>query len=1415
MKSIGICLGASSVSIVKVSKEESAAIEKSVVKAHEGNPKKILKEELSKLDVKEVDSIVVTGRKFRKFVNLSSITEPEAVEIAFDFVNKNYEKYNAVVSVGGETFMVYVMDGDGKISSVHTGNKCASGTGEFFLQQIRRMDLSADEAIELAKDSKPYKVSGRCSVFCKSDCTHALNKGKPKGSVAAGLCEMMAKKVSELLAKVDKKRIMLIGGSSQNTVMVDFLRKEIPGIVVPEEATYFEALGAALWGLDNKTKIYSGDLFLEGSSSFDFLPKLKDFENMVEFKDLKTGTPAEGDECIMGLDVGSTTTKAVLLRTKDNAIIADIYLRTMGDPVKASKECYKELFEQLKGTNVKIVGLGVTGSGRQIAGLHSLTKGIVNEIIAHATAAVYFDKDVDTIFEIGGQDAKYTYITNGVASDYAMNEACSAGTGSFLEESAKESLGIDFERIAESALKGDKPPNFNDQCAAFISSDIKNAGQEGITKENIIAGLVYSICMNYVNRVKGARPVGKKVFMQGGVCYNRSVPIAMAGLIGKKIVVPPMPGLMGAFGVALVIKHKLKLGLIEEQEFELEELSNRSVEYGKSFVCMGGEEKCDRRCEINMIKVKDKFYPFGGACNKYYNLRLDINFNNKNLDLVDLRQRLVFEKYCSKNNNWQASKTIGINRSFVMNTLYPLFYNFFSNMGFDVVLSSEVTQEGVDRKGAAFCYPAEISHGLFEDLLNQNPDYIFLPLIIELNVGNVNNYSKTCPFVQGEPFYLRTAFKDRLGGKKILSPVLNFSRGYLDQEKVFVELGTKLGLSSGDSAKAFRKAVGVQESFTKECKEIGKKAIAELENSPEKFAMVLFGRPYNAFAFEGNMGIPHKFASRGMVVIPYDFLPYDEEVCDNGMYWAMGQMILKAALFVKRHKQLFGTFITNFSCGPDSFVVGYFRELMGVKPSLTLELDSHTADAGVNTRIEAFIDIIKSYRELDKKREISDKEEDFKISEIIYVKGKPYVVDADGGKVSLTDPRVKVYLPSMDELGSAALASAFKRLGINAEALPSSDMDILKIGRGNSTCKECLPLQLTVGGILKKIEERKEGEIIVYFMPTSSGPCRFGQYNVFIKNVLKKNKIKNVALLSLSDEDSYGGFGTKFTISAWKAMITSDVMDDILNALKALAVDKKQALELFYYEWVKILKCIEDSGNLYKQLEETVKTLKAIELNKSLEDAKFVALIGEIYVRRDQLSRRGLVEMLAERGFVVKVAHISEWIYYINYITKKSIGVSGLSLKKKMAIVLREFFQEKFENKIKSILEKSGLYRFEKEDIEKTVEHGSKFINRNFTGEALLTVGLALREILHSVHGVISIGPFGCMPSRVAEAILTEEMNIEGKKKAAGYSVDIGIKNLPFLAIETDGNIFPQLIEARLETFCLQAERVWERMKKR
>jgi len=1424
MEVLGVCLGASTLSMVRLrrSAEDVEVLSASTV-THEGNPRKTLIECLEQIpDVRELP-LAVTGRKFRHFVRLTTLSEPEAVERAVEHLRRERDSHHRiVVSAGGETFLVYHLDEEGKIQGIQTGNKCASGTGEFFLQQIGRMNLDLDDVALLGISEHPHKVSGRCSVFCKSDCTHALNKGIPKGQVVAGLAQMMAGKVVELLRKLPKKSVMLVGGSSRNRTMIHYLSREIEDLFIPEEAPYFEALGAALWALDNPTLPYTGpaEVFQKKGTAFGYLRPLSEFRRMVHFKERPRGTPQAGDVTILGLDVGSTTTKGVIMRCRDKAILAADYLRTDGDPVGASRRVYRSLSDQIAAP-IEIIGLGVTGSGRQIAALHAMTDGVINEIIAHAAAAVHFDPEVDTIFEIGGQDAKYTYITNSVPSDYAMNEACSAGTGSFLEESAKESLGVKVTEIGDVAYTAGNPPNFNDQCAAFIGSDIKNAAQEGIPVNDIVAGLVYSICMNYSNRVKGNRPVGKKVFMQGGVCYNAAIPAAMAALTGKEIVVPPEPGLMGAFGVALEVERRIQLGLLDESRFDLDRLADRKVVYKDPFICGGGKEKCDLRCEIARIELEGKTYPFGGACNRYVNLIRHLEFDKGALDLVAYRNRAVFRDLAAEDPS-DPRPVIGMNRSFLVNTYFPFFNAFFKELGYRLALPDHVDPVGVDQQAAAFCFPVEIAHGFMLDLLKKNVDVLFLPHIRGVPTDEANANTCTCVFVQGEPFYLASTFEG-VRSKKLLTPYLDLSRGFEPKIREFVEVASELGASQEKGQGAFAAGMEAQQAFRNEIRERGRTLLRELEEDPDSVAVVLFGRPYNAFVPEAHKGIPAKFASRGYRIVPFDMLPFEDQPMDDEptMYWSMGRIILKASRLVKEHPQLFGTYISNFSCGPDSFVVGYFRDEMGKKPSLTLELDSHTADAGLETRIEAFLDIVRHYRELETRKEIHAVKKDFRAAVAAVVDGKPVLVTADGRKLPLNDPNVRIVIPAMGRFAHEALVRTFQKVGIRAHGLPPADEEVLKIGRGNSTCKECLPLQTTVGSMLKYLwHDRPAGEVTAYFMPGAGGPCRFGQYNVFSRRLIERYRIKDAAVLTLNAGNGYMGLGDRFTLPAWRSIVIGDVMYEIWSTLMAAAQDRGSAFDVFSREWEALVDVVHKPWRwIRKQIVKTAAELSRIPLRMRYDEIPKISLVGEIYVRNDPISLQRLVEKMADKGFIVRTSQTSEWIKYVDWLIKNRIEGD----KPDIPFWIRYFVKRHFDHKIRNLFAPSGLFFHETLNIQDLITAGEKFISPMLTGEAILTVGAALHEILHPACGIISIGPFGCMPTRVAESILSEQFTAGEKlsllRQTNGHDAGTAAsllkrhdEKLPYLAIETDGNAFPQIIEARLEAFALQARRLHERM---
>src|SRR6056297_1866337 len=1417
MASIGICMGASNIKVVKTSRNsKKLKINQYLTSPHEDNAKETLEDVLREFNIDEKHEYAVTGRKFKDFVNLPSLSEPEATELAYHQLRDKYGEVEAIVSAGGETFMAYELDDQGKIADVHSGNKCASGTGEFFLQQIKRMDLSLEEALEIAKTDNPYHVSGRCSVFCKSDCTHALNKGEDKGRIVAGLCSTMADKIMELLSNFHPESVMVVGGTSQNHVMIEYLKKRVNKVIVPEEAEYFEALGASLWSEKYGVSLNQSNLYDKEKSSFDFLPALKEYKDKVTFYDMQRDEVNDGDRCILGIDVGSTTTKAVLMRKKDDALLASIYLRTSGDPVDAARKCYSSLLDKVGDKNITIVGLGVTGSGRQIVGLHALTGSIHNEIMAHAKAAVFFDEEVDTIFEIGGQDAKYTYIVNQVPTDYAMNEACSAGTGSFLEEAAHESFNIEMTEIEEIAFKGEAPPNFNDQCSAFISSDIKSAIQEGISIEDICAGLVYSICLNYTNRVKGNRAVGEKVFMQGGVCYNKAVPIAMAALTDKEIIVPPEPGLMGAYGEALMVKQSLNLNLSEEKNFSLKELAEREINYLNSFICQGGKENCDRQCEINVMEIEGEKYPFGGACNKYVNLSHDVQYDIGKLNLISTREQMVFDEYFAKPEKKEQKGRVGLNRSLTVSSLLPLYSKFFAELGYEVILPDEVKEEGVQQETAAFCHPVELSHGYMYDLLKNNDyDYIFLPHVRGLYVENGADESMLCPMAQAEPYYLSSVWPE-LKEDNVFSPVLDFKEGLYSAQLEFIDIGKKLGFSKNEAKRAYQKAVANQNNFEKELKEIGQNVLDYLKNSPDEKAIVLFGRPYNAFVSEANLGIPHKFASRGELILSYDMLPLKEEKVSDKMYWSMGQNIMKAAKFIKDNSSLFGAYITNFSCGPDSFLINYFRDENGSKPSLTLELDSHTADAGLNTRIEAFLDVVDSYRKLKRDQNIQEeKTKDFQKAKIVYG-DQVEVIDSYNRSYFLDDERVKVLIPSMGGKSSRAFTASFNYCNIKAEVCPPPGKEELKIGRANSTSKECLPLQLTLGSLLKYLKERKnDDEILVYFMPEASGPCRFGQYNVLMNNIIEEKEIEDVALLTLTANNSYAGMGQKFTLRGWQSIIISDVLDDIYSTVITLAANKNRALKIYQKSTDKIFKDIEEASwfDLKQTLKDEAAKLAKIELKEDYEKAKKVALTGEIYVRSDEFSRRYLVEKLAEKQIITKVAPSNEWLYYVDYLFDEGISNSEVGFLKIIKNKLKSFVQRRIDITIKKILSESGLCEYKVTNIDEIVQSTEGIMSPKLTGEAILTIGGTVDEIVDDVDGVIIIGPFGCMPHRVAESILNSSLEKQKFKVAEDEKTKKVIEkfsSLPFLAIEVDGSIFTQVIEARLESFSLQVERINE-----
>ena len=841
--------------------------------------------------------------------------------------------------------------------------------------------------------------------------------------------------------------------------------------------------------------------------------------------------------------------------------------------------------------------------------------------------------------------------------------------------------------------------------------------------------------------------------------------------------------------------------------------------YGKSFTCKGGKEQCDRRCTISVVGIEGRKYPFGGACNRYYNLRHDVHYDVEALDLVRLRQRLVYETYGVPPARGRGGRRprVGLNRSLLVNSFYPLYSNFFNQLGFDPVLPDAPSQEGIDQRGAPFCYPVELAHGFFETLLNSDPplEFIFLPHLkaVPNQDPQTSLQSQVCPLVQGESFYLRTAFKERLGrlaGTRLLTPLLNMSAGLEAAEAPLVAAAAEMGVPRRRAREAFAFALRRQLDCFAEMKAAGRRALAEIEADPERFGVVILSRPYNGFADEAHMGIPHKFASRGVTVIPMDFLDVDADRSKRHMYWGMGKLLMKAARVVQTHPQLFGTYVTNFSCGPDSFLIGYFRDIMGRKPSLTLELDSHTADAGLETRVEAFLDIVRAYRRLMARRLIPAAGSGFRPARTVLDAAGARVMTSSGETLPMADPRVTVLIPSMGRLGTEAFVSIVKGYGLHATAGTENDESILKIGRANTSCKECLPLILTTGTLLSYVRNGKRpDEVVVYFMPTGSGPCRFGQYAIFMEDLIRRMQIPNVAFLALSSDNSYTGMDKDFQRHAWWAVVVSDTMEDIRSMLLADAVDPRAPWAFSRRSGVGSrphgvgrLRPAEVAARPLRRPVEAhpAPTPAGRGAHRQLDGRDLRAPRCAVPPLPDRASgRKGVRDALRARCRVGALLQLPRGSW---------LQPGPMTAPQKFKLRLRNFFQGRYERQIKSILAASGLVRAGGLDVGAIIENARPHLSLDLTGEAVLTVGGSLSEILRHACGVISIGPFGCMPNRLSEAILSETMTAQDKlatdpDNPTLRTVLTDIDDLPFLAIETDGSPFPQVITAKLEpSFC-------------
>jgi len=1409
MHSLGINIGSSN---VKATLLEGDRIVWSAVEPHDGHFPLTLKNILSTRKLPSGVPTLATGTEGRHLLNVNSAIEPLCIEAA---LQKFSRPMDALVSLGGEDLVVYTLDQNKKIITRFSGNKCASGTGEFFKQQLMRMNMKLGDINRISHECRALKLSSRCSVFMKSDCTHRLNKGEAQtGDIVLSLSDVMAIKVIEFLkkARIEKGQALLVGGVTQNQHILRFLRERLPDLdfFVPEQAPFFEAYGAALMARTSGSALPELNLLIKDSAiHFKRFKSLKTALGQVTYLPSQKGKVIKEREYILGVDGGSTTTKAALIDFETQKIAASYYGRTHGDPVSALKNCLREIKKQIRediGDEPITISLAsTTGSSREILGVFLETPAVYNEIIAHAVGTSFYRDNIDTIFEIGGQDAKYVSLKNKVPIDYAMNEACSAGTGSFLEESAQGDLNIsEASQIGDIALSAEAPLKFGEHCSAFINSDIRNAVQQGASREDITAGIITSVVSNYLNRVVGNRTIGNHIVLQGGVAKNKAIPPAFAMLLGKDILVPPDPELMGCFGVGLLARQKSADGFLDKTSYDLDKILNTSLVHEKEFQC----KTCDNYCPIRILQVNGHKYSFGGRCNKYANLRKKKAMpGGEGIDYIQKRNDLLFQECAPDPATWVKKRdgVVGIPRCFSIYTLWPLYSWFFHTMGIETLVSSEILPEGTARVESSYCFPAEIAHGAVQDLLNRKTDYLFLPHFRDMESYEKDAPANFCPITQSLPYYIKKAFPE-IPDEKYLTPVISFMYGLEKAAEPFISLGKALGFPEEEAKNAFLIAHEKQIACFGKFAELGKQALEEARLA-RKPVIAILGRPYNSFTTDANMGIPRKYTSRGYSVIPYDILPFTQENIYPNMYWYYGQQDMKAGRLLKNEDNIFITYISNFSCAPDSFMLHYLKWMMGIKPFLILELDSHTADAGVDTRIEAFLDIIEGYR--SKLTDIGEERYDNGLrfvnqpGEDIHIRN-----ERTGEKIPIkNNPRVKLLLSSMGRLSAELVGATIRGLGIHAEAMPVPDIYTLQMARNHASGKECLPSHLVLGSCLKYLssDHYRKDEIYLLFVPTTTGPCRTGQYFVFYDNLFKDLRLENVLVFTLEANNSYNELGSEFSKYAWWATIIGDYMKDVETSLRTCAENPTKALAVYDQTWQKMIRVAEkDITQVLPVLEEIAQTIAEIPLARKMADCPKVLIVGEIYVRRDDFAVDELINQFSTHGIISKISNVSEWLYYCDF-------VRHYELKKKLYLApfhrrpfTREFreildwkieqaYKKNVEKKVRDALSKTGLVPETPCDMQTIMDNTEKhFVSHELYSEISISSGAAATAMMDGYSGIVNISPFACLIGRVIEGLFTPWARE---------------RNYPAISIEIDGNLLPPNVLSKLDIFMLNVKR--------
>lgn len=1174
-------------------------------------------------------------------------------------VKHSHPNISAILNVGGEKFGLIRFTADGSYAGHKTNTSCAAGTGSFLDQQAARLNL--DGIIELSRiayknTGHTPKIASRCAVFAKTDLIHAQQEGFLLSEISDGLCQGLAKNIVDALfdEALPGGPILFCGGVAKNKAVKRHIQKLIGiDLTTDPNGQVMEAVGAAFHFIDdiaNRTrtmrnraktpdvppastinistskpvaerleytpeprKYHHPPLSLalsdfpdfQSHRRYEYQPASDPKAGCVEvdvYKKMKQGMLAA---VYVGIDIGSTSTKLVLM-DKTKAVLSGFYTRTAGRPVSAVCALFEavEQFAEAENIRIRVVGTGTTGSGRKFVGRLIKADLIVDEITAHAKAAFRLNPEVDTIIEIGGQDAKFTTLNKGDVTFSIMNAVCAAGTGSFIEEQAKK-LRCNLAEYAKRAMHV-RAPLSSDRCTVFMERDINYYLNEGYTVEEVLASVLHSVRENYLRKVAVEGHIGNVVLFQGATAKNKALVAAFEQRLQQPLQVSRYCHLTGALGAALLTAEEIQT-LSRFRGFSL----HRKKIPIRSEVC----DLCTNHCKLTIAELDGETTAYGFLCGRDYHTKRRIN-RKSGFDLIQSRG-LVYKRLLSKQPAPPKSSPmiIGIPAGMYLFESLPFWRHFFDQLGIRTVTSEKciaAMQLGKQVTGAEFCAPVTAMHGHVR-YLQDKTDYIFLPAYIERRQKSRDTRRQFCYYSQFLPA-LSATIAPR-SNAKLLTPVIHYLYTPFHAKIALYRMFKAIGHphSFFEVANAYEKALIFETSLRNTYQDIYYHECRE----PSDIQVVLLGRPYSVLDPHMNKNIPALFTGLGIKTFYQDMIPPDANALRaiapllKEVHWNYGAGILETAEITARKTGLYPVLITSFKCAPDAFVKEYFQELMHAhgKPYLILELDEHDSNVGYETRIEA---AIRSYRN-HYKQERTHKNIDYKRINPVNA-GRPH--------------DKTVILPNWDPFTCRLLTANLQREGIDAHLMVETEASLRRSMRFNTG--QCTPLNAVVQGFIEYIEQHDLDPSRTVLWMSAANTCSLRLYPHHIKTILNAYGHGMEKASVFAGEISFSDFSVRAAANAYFAYMFGGLLRKMgcsIRPYEKQAGQTDQAIETALQFFTDAF-----SGKKSKEtaLIDAISVFESIETHISKKPR--VAIFGDLYVRDNPVMNQNIIHFIEQHG---------------------------------------------------------------------------------------------------------------------------------------------------------------------------------------